>query len=781
MTEQILGSLSDVYDGSGDYLLVCDDQNNIVSRWFIIETNRTRGGGQYNAVLRRDVVVDNYDDIISSTMYIEKANVKDDDPAIYNSEGVSVNQIKTNEYLLQDISKSAWIVGYFNRDYASESPLSITYSNPTTDYKLSEGQTIQQFINLGKASDVTKVGVSFKYSNTYKPVGSSKVPKNYHYEAKLTQDDQFSWQINALGSGVENPYSCVWMSSVDWSSLPAKQKTILDSLKNSIILSQARNYVPGIFQPTKFEELMSYNGKIVESYDGSQKYQIVITRTKTESSLLVSNDLYSIDNTPSIKTYISNAVDTVSGSPKIYVDYEIEEIKLSYKAVSFETFQFSIGSNRVHLNDAPYDMFCVPYKEGGLNFKFNISALDIQKTGKSMDAISSLTAVQSIVEQMGKDNVYDVQLLPFCPLQGWYLDENDVFSKDIKGKPTEDGAGGFTSNEVIYSGASGMLMIFSTSSQGTILSDQIKLVNSQTKEEVSFPIKYDNKKIANECDMWRLCSPNYNGQFQFNATKMNGITGFNVDYTYLPYSPYIHVNPNFSGLYGEDFDDARGLVCQGDFSISYLSDAWVNYQVQNKNYANIFARGTENLELTQSIQRKQQIAGIVTGTVGGAVSGATTGALVGGGLGALAGALVGGASSAIGGSLDLKYSDQLRQEALDYRQDLFNYQLDNIKALPDSVAKVTAYTRNNKIFPVLEYYTCTDVEKRAIANKVAYNGMTVMRIGSIYEFLDNDWSYGDIESRNYIKGQLIHYPNSSEDYHIVNTISGEMYKGVYFK
>ena len=289
-----------------------------------------------------------------------------------------------------------------------------------------------------------------------------------------------------------------------------------------------------------------------------------------------------------------------------------------------------------------------------------------------------------------------------------------------------------------------------------------------------------NKKISNECDMYRLCSPNYNGQFQFTASKLNGITGFNVDYTYLPYSPYIHINPNFQGLYGKDFDDARGLICQGDFSISYLSNAWETYQVQNKNYANIFARQKSNLETTQEVQRAQQIFNAVTGSVMGGATGALSGAK--GGLpGIIAGVVVGTAASTVGGVLDVAQGDKLRNEALSYQQDMYNYQLDNIQAMPDSIAKVTAYTRNNKIFPILEYYTCTDIEKKAIANKIAYNGMKVGRIGTMAEFINNEWSYGDITDKGYIKGQLIRFEDFGEDFHIVNSISGELYKGVFTK
>ena len=76
--------------------------------------------------------------------------------------------------------------------------------------------------------------------------------------------------------------------------------------------------------------------------------------------------------------------------------------------------------------------------------------------------------------------------------------------------------------------------------------------------------------------MYRLCSGNYQGIFEFNAAKSYGVEGFRVDCTFKPYNPYIHVVPKLGGLYGSqfaEFKDARGLICGGDFSLAQLSNA----------------------------------------------------------------------------------------------------------------------------------------------------------------------------------------------------------------
>ena len=111
---------------------------------------------------------------------------------------------------------------------------------------------------------------------------------------------------------------------------------------------------------------------------------------------------------------------------------------------------------------------------------------------------------------------------------------------------------------------------------------------------------------------------------------------------------------------------------------------------------------------------------------------------------------------------------------------MFGYQLDNIRAMPSSIAKTTGYNQINTIVPTLEYYTCTDEEKMAVANKIAWNGMTVMTIGTISQYIGNTWSYGNIKSKGYIKGQLIRIENIADDFHLTNAIADELYKGAYY-
>ena len=59
-TQVVLGSNSNGYDGTGDYLIAANEDG-INSRWFIVESIRDRAG-QYALTLHRDLIVDHYDE-----------------------------------------------------------------------------------------------------------------------------------------------------------------------------------------------------------------------------------------------------------------------------------------------------------------------------------------------------------------------------------------------------------------------------------------------------------------------------------------------------------------------------------------------------------------------------------------------------------------------------------------------------------------------------------------------------------------------------------------------
>ena len=148
------------------------------------------------------------------------------------------------------------------------------------------------------------------------------------------------------------------------------------------------------------------------------------------------------------------------------------------------------------------------------------------------------------------------------------------------------------------------------------------------------------------------------------------------------------------------------------------------------------------------------------------------GGMTGGATGAVIGGVLGAGASLAGGIADLNMQSGLHNEALDFARDNFGFQLGNIKALPNTLNKVSSIVANSKLFPFVEYYTCTKEEREAFDNKIKYNGMTIGRIGKIEDFLNP----GDIQT--YVKGQLIRL-EGKYDTHEINEIANEFMKGWY--
>lgn len=744
-TSHILGVQDNPYFGDCDYILVCQDNNNIDSRWFIVDQDK-KMFGQYTLSLYRDVVADNWNEIVEAPMFIEKAILNDDDPLIFNQENITTNQIKQDEILLQDESKMAWIVGYLNKTYDGSSPLSITV-DALADYTITNESDLATAI--GAAKDTT---YSILNSSTY----TFTLYCNDTFDSEIYKMD---FTIRSTGEVAVEQHLVGSIPSNAWTYIgkPIDLKTAVTSAINKTALDNSVKYSYSAYNNASSYQasIRGNDGKIVYVSNDNKYLKIIASFTNVNTNRNISSG--GVFNT------LSSQLSTITHTGTSIVAYVVtNDDNGSYTTteISLGTYSVTLGNvnDRIHCKDV-FDMFCIPYPKDYYSAIIDNSA-DNNWTSFYFSADSALSIAQGIAEQLGS-NLYDIQLLPYCPITSLSyeplgssraIDINTIDTKTYKLVKDAN-----NKNRCI--------VLFASSNRGTF--------------NIDSNLTIDNLKLVNQTQVIRLSSPNYTAQFDFNAAKNKGVSSFNVDYTYLPYRPYVHVAPiwNANGIYGKDYNDAKGLICGGDFSISYLSDAWVNYQIQNKNFQDAFDRGTQNLDTNYKYQRLQSIVGTAAGALG---AGAGSGILVGGVAGAAVG-VAAGALSAGAGALDLKIQKELHNESMDYRQDLFDMQLDNVKALPDTLTKVTAINENNKIYPFVEIYDCTDREKEAVANKIVWNGMTVGVIGKIEDYLDNSWSYNSIEDKGYIKGKLIRIENIADDTHMANAIADELYKGVYTK
>ena len=726
-----------------NYLLLLEEneQRTIVSRWFVIDWTKVRGN-QYKGLLRRDLLADNYETITTSPSFIEKGYVEPTDSAIFNKENMNFNQIKTRETLLKDDSKTAWIVGYIAKDHPALSDKTFTY-NPDVDLTISGNHTDWTYANLVDGNEHITLNPTSPNNNmrfVLRWLGSasedrrtefmfnSSVHNSYRvYPAQVS--DYWETSLRSATNFIDSN----WYSLIDW-------KTCLDQ----VLLDN-----PSWATRDNFDYLSSLVGKTIQFQDG------VYTLSLTEDNDTYQND-WSYWENGNLYNYLygvvnDNLIDGITGTYRYPVAYRLFVKKFRFTLTQVTsvqgTYKYSIPQTTRLLNDAPYKMFCIPYYKDG-QYLFQVNDTNHRYT---LDKDIMLTWSFNIATELG-NSLYDLQILPYCPISNWRGNANvaGIFSIN-------------KSENVDYT---------------TLLDSENKVVGvcswcdvSSKEQFLKYPIEIMDYKLENECDMYRLCSPNYASAFEFNPAKNDGVEGYNVRYTYKPYQPFINIAPKFNRLYGKDFKDNRGLILSGDFSLPIVKDAWINYQLQNKNYALAFDRQIENLESNYSWQKKMGIANAITGTIQGGVSGAMSGALVGGGVGAVVGGVLGTGASMVGGIMDVNMQQALHNEAIDYTKDNFGYQLQNIQALPNTLNKVSSIISVSKLFPFLEYYTCTNEEKEALQNKLKFNGFTIGRIGKIQDYLQQD-------TQTYVQGQLIRLEGKF-DTHIANEIANEFKKGWY--
>ena len=719
-------------DWQPNYILVCDMEHTIKSRWFVIEAKRTRQG-QYKLNLHRDVIADNYEATMQSVSLIENATLDRHSKYIFNSEGNTYNQIKQSETLLKDKTGCGWCIGFAtkkeNVPEGTSTKISAKISSELTggSYNMTSSefkQTYGSFI-IYNPDDI---GVGF-YANGQ--TFYNQIMENW---------------FNYGGSGI---YDITWTAKRG--NIYYREKSSSSDIKSHMkeqmdnILTAAKNMWSTFYKDyTRLSSIPNYysqlDGQFIRLTDGIFKVEYVPqtnNNTRYITDLGDATDFMTIFDTAIDGYYSKWSVYKDNGYDKILTQCDTRKYDLVLTDYTEGQCTTNISNTMSSLDDAPYYMFAIPYG------KINILGLD-SKTYTTEKALAINTAI-AIKEQSLYMKVSDIQLVPYCPCSE-YWNNNQL---DLSLIPSNNFQIIHDDDYSLYN-----VVIWCTSSRGSF----------KITHNIDVPDDAIKFKIENETTFYRLNSPNYNGVYEFKATMNNGVQNFDIDWWYKPGQPYIHINPNFNNMYGYDSNDARGLICQGDFTLPTIVDQWVEYVKNNMNYQNSFNRSIQNQETNRKVERINQAVGIASNAIAGGLGGAQSG----GGAGAAAGAILGAA----GGVADMALSEYSYKEQISYATDQFNYQLANVKALGDSITNVGAYNNNNKIFPFLEKWSCTDEEKNALELKLQYNGMTVGVIDYIQNYLRDEESF--------IRAKLIRFSDTG-DMHLVATIAEELHKGVYLK
>ena len=829
-----------------DYLLVIDETTNaIVSRWFVMEENRTRGG-QIKMSLKRDVISDYYNAIATAPIYVQKAILPDTDPLVLIDEGVQLNKIKTEETLLRDNTKSAYLVGYISKN-ATPTDLSvalpsesfndyITFSTLASAVGVSES-TLANCLDFNKAYSnkvyFTNI-ITLRFYTEQMVENQARRYLNY-FDLYANDNVVYRNRIDLFGEGA-SLYRSIRLYGFDEVAYKNAVNTNKTNLRNEIPTLTSRNYY---LNSSQMQILSSYNGKIIKYL--SKYYILNIVDNGVNNNVFFRRKVYSTD--PVIKSICEDGNTPLSGGEMGAVVLNENEGYIEFEEVNdadimpIVSTKISASRNGSDMNN--FDLFVIP---------LNAKIID------SDEFSCNETVAKRMANAIGISldaNMYDLQLLPYFPIEEIesnggiditgltededfnYMEKSSYTSEyqlDIRGEQdfsvleetglnvwtfaTSEGidlpTGSTITNIRFYSdshatlassnytiGADGKYYI-----DGTLNADQQDIDNIENDNwyftvEYSAPatnigiIFYPKKtsfqkvlnyslslkasmKVDSNCDMYRLVSPNYQGSFEFNVAKNGGtINNFIAYCTYKPYTPYIKVVPQFNYLYGTNYGDNRGLICGGDFSFPRISSAWENYQLNNKNYQNIFNRDIQHLDFEQDIERKTALISSIAGVVGDTSKGALAGGLVSGSpYGAIAGGLVAGVASGVGAAYDITILGKRQKEQRELAIDKYKLQLGNVKALPYTLTKVGVFDINSKIFPFIEYYTCTEEERNMFINKIKWESMTVGRIDYLPTFIKQD-------ELQYFKGEVIRLDNLSSDNKVALAIYEELLKGVY--
>ena len=712
--------------GKPDYLVVTTTDNTAIeSRWFVIDADRLKNG-QYRLTLKRDVLADYTEEFLQATSLISKATLLDTDPLIFNDEAIKVNQILTSETPLKDETGVPWIVAYVPKHDASDpdagwedktvSGLSVLPESNFTANSEAEFKTLLQ--------DGKKLLTGYKGyvdCRTYNTVESARS----YVRKTITRSNENTSMSNSVKSSLNSYFELV-------EGFDNYDKTPLvtgfdDGIKSEYGLAFV-NYA---------DLLADYNGKTVKI--NNQVYEISITGTDTtiEVADYVGGALYT-----NIRYQLGfpNAVGTANRI--IHLNYyNYKEVQVTLTQIFGIASTFNISKVRRSLRDQPYDMLVLPYKDT----EGNIAKIMYNNSEFTYDPDAMLNIATHMSTTYGSSVVYDVQILPYCPIRDLMASDGSIVidSSMINAKYSPIVDSQDVNNYVGF-------VFYAYESSATF--------------NIAHTISVTNPKLEHITKLFRLASPNFDGEYEFDPYMNGGVEYFNVDFTYLPYQPWIKINPNYKYLYGKDLNDSRGLILGGNFSITKMDDAWANYQLQNVNYQNIFDRQIKNMKFNNKLQMIEQGIGSASQALG-------TGVGVGAFTNPIAGAVT-GALSAVAGGIDLGITRSRQKEALSYSRDMFNMNLQNVQALPQTISKVTAFNINSKYFPFLKEYNTTPEEEQAVIDKLKWDGMTVGRIGVIEDYIRDE--------ETYIQASIIRI-DIEDDYNIAQEISNELSRGVYIK
>lgn len=762
----------------------------IESRYYVLSYQYMDGEpaqtyGTYRATFIRDVVVDFKSNIEAGIFKCRRGQLDRTQwsPVLVQPEGISLNKVKKAQLPIKSWDEDAqWLTIFY--DLTADSTVrKITFDwsrNLNPDYTLAQMQS--SFTSKGWSLSAT--GGTWQYQRNYTNI-----------QKKIRLEDTASTGIWAEYNIDISPYGTTVTLTNESHNINGA-----GSSSTTCGITPLRNYVAGLnFDTARNLTVSSFN------YDSSSNYSSL--RNQYDKSLIsMSNGLARSSFTQSAfssSQQVTSQIDAnlnsmLTGDIKLNgsINRATTFSSLGIATASLEGQQFSVSFGTVPATgeiELPGGIALDNMYLGCITIPFgdNVTLTEGDNTYEiSSDSIKSMAT--SGWTHTGSA-IKDIQILPYCP--------NSVLNSLFNNSPS--------SNNIKITNLESYLKVpikVTATNQVLYYGVICSVASSSYRYNINLSSYFGaDKKMDSITKLVRLCNHNHKQFFEFNPALNNGVTAVSFEVTLKPFNTLYRICPVFNteGLYGGNYSDGRGLIWEGGFSMAQVTDAWTEWALNNSTYKEVFDREVKSLEISNDVARQKETLAYQTAYqnaqtnidatktkagIGGALGilgsiGSFAAGNIGGGLLGLAGAAgsIGGGAASIKAQEEVAdrnlqtakqsqaLNDTLRAEALSYKQDIFNLNMQAIEAKPGGIATSTEYSIINYYKAYVEVYDCTTPEKTYIDYILQYNGMKIDQIGSIKQ-----WLIGD---NSYIEGSLLFCEGLTPV--ISNAINAELSAGIY--
>lgn len=768
------------------------------TRWFILQRDYIEPNiWVYN--LRRDLIREHWNSISNATCEIERGYLNSSNPLYYKSEGISGNLTLGKRNKLLDSNIMLAYIKTFqlqnnNGSAIPEGHWTVQGGIPPYNDAPIITDEIPASIDIADSTVTGGINANLKIRVLWTYTGSTNIPgyATVNYPGYSVEHDGGANDYNLTDDG--NPCGTGpqgWMTDSARMKLAGSRSGFLSYINEKQSLNIQEN-IPDWMKatggfgdnstnvfPDNFECVINTG-----TAENPQFYKLTFKdaeETKTVSQAISSSNESDINNFI-LKTHeawgkkqhgsVAYAQNVVEGSV-IYHSYTITKDFLSNTLPDTEEAcytEFPATSKQITSGAYSYNIFAFKVNDDGMSMLDNISPYPdtvqansgqlifsaLMGTGKGTPDNPDGDEIPSLAGQ-----VIDMQMCPF--------DEYSV--KNIIDEAFPIYKGNATDPE-----------------ENKVKVGEYYILNSQDVEhwvdyDLSDWISKGNSKSRNDLSQMRLVCPNNSSMVTLNPDifRTTNIITFKMNGTLYPYKPIYKVTPRANNLLVYQNQDARDnmLVLGGDFSATQVSNGWSDYLIGNKNVEEAQQASIANQTLNQHLQYEFQKKSIekqgnismlssILGLAGG-VMGFSMGSPIMGALGILGG---------VGGVMGTSTSLQLQREGLQISQNVFNnnialnqklfsLQMGNIKALPNTIHKITSGSFDNDYSVIIEEYYSTPIEYEQYDKAIRKTGMSVGCMGRIGDYINPDY---------FVFAQIIE--SDINDFHQLDEINRELQNGL---